>query len=275
MTWIKAHKASERARIGKYVDNSNFQALGINFLTHVNEGTIEEGEEKLYLGMKIRYKFLCLEWYKHIVHYLCFLSCPKSLDRTKYRALNIKAHPYVIVEGILYWKDPVGIFLLCLTEDEFTKTIKDYHEKLCGGNYRWKDTTHKILKAGFYWPTLFGDTYKCVRSFQKFQPLAEKKRLTSLPLIPVFIEEPFRQWGLYFVGDIHPPSSGHHKWVLTTTNYFTKWVEAIPTKRENDQVVMKFLDENIFSIFGCLVKIIIDNAQVFSSSKFSSFFSKL
>ena len=73
----------------------------------------------------------------------------------------------MIVEGRLYWKDPVGILLLCLTEDEFIEIIKDYHEKLCGGHYIWKATTHKILQVGFYLPNLFGDTYNFVRSCYK------------------------------------------------------------------------------------------------------------
>ena len=75
-------------------------------LALVDEKEAEESEGKQDLGMKIRYNFLCSEWYKHIIHYLCFLSCLQSLDRTKYRALKIKAQPYVIVEGKLYWKDP-------------------------------------------------------------------------------------------------------------------------------------------------------------------------
>lgn len=58
------------------------------------------------------------------------------------------------------------------------------------------------------------------------------------------------------------------------TDYFTKWVEAVSTKKENDQVVMKFLEENIFSRFGCPVKIVTDNAQVFSSIKFVAFCQK-
>jgi len=37
---------------------------------------------------------------------------------------------------------------------------------------------------------------------------------------------------------------------------------------------MKFLEENIFSRFGCPVKIITDNAQVFSSIKFVGFSQK-
>jgi len=69
----------------------------------------------------------------------------------------------MIVEGSLYWKDPIGILLLCSTEEEFTGKIKDYHEGLCGGHYSWKMTAHKILQERFYWPTLFCDTYKFVR----------------------------------------------------------------------------------------------------------------
>jgi len=177
----------------------------------------------------------------------------------------------VIVEGRLYWKDPAGILLLCLTEDESTKITKNYHERLFGGHYSWKVTIHKILQAGFYWPTLFSDIYKFVRGCQKCQFFAEKKKLAPFPLIPVFIEEPFRQWGLDFVGEINPPSSGHYKCILTTTDYFTKWVESILTRKENDQVMMRFLSENIFSRFGCPVKSITDNAQVFSSVRFVAF----
>jgi len=70
---------------------SNFQALGINLLAPVDEKSAEESEGEQDPGMKIRYKFLCSKWYKHIIHYLYFLSCPQSLDRTKYRELKIKA----------------------------------------------------------------------------------------------------------------------------------------------------------------------------------------
>jgi transposase InsO family protein len=52
---------------------------------------------------------------------------------------------------------------------------------------------------------------------------------------------------------------------LTTIDYFSKWVEAIPTKFSTDAVVIKFLEENILARFGCLGKIIIDNAQAFMS----------
>ena len=58
---------------------------------------------------------------------------------------------------------------------------------------------------------------------------------------------------------------------MTATDYFPKWVEAIPTRKENHQVVMKFLEENIFSRFGCPIKIMTNNAQVLNSARFINF----
>lgn len=90
-------------------------------------------------------------------------------------------------------------------------------------------------------------------------------------MIPVHVDEPFRQWGIDFIGEIHPPSSGQHKWILTATDYFTKWVEAIPARNVTDTVIINFMEENIISRFGCPSRIVTDNSQAFKSAKFVSF----
>ena len=77
--------------------------------------------------------------------------------------------------------------------------------------------------------------------------------------------------GLDFIGEIHPSSSGQHKWILTATDYFTKWVEAIPCRQENDTIIIQFLECNILSRFGCPEKIITDNAAAFKSKKMINF----
>ena len=38
--------------------------------------------------------------------------------------------------------------------------MQEFHKGDCGGHLYWNGTTHKILRDGFYWPTLFSDTYK-------------------------------------------------------------------------------------------------------------------
>jgi hypothetical protein len=79
------------------------------------------------------------------------------------------------------------------------------------------------------------------------------------------------EWGLDFIGDINPPSSVQHKWILTNTDYFTKWIEVVPTKQAIDTVIIQFLERNILSRFGCPVKIIIDNAATFKSKRMETF----
>lgn len=54
---------------------------------------------------------------------------------------------------------------------------------------------------------------------------------------------------------------------MAKTNYFTKWIEAIPTRNATYQVVMKFLEENILARFAFPRKIIAGNAQVFKSAE--------
>jgi hypothetical protein len=78
---------------------------------------------------------------------------------------------------------------------------------------------------------------------------------------------PFQQWGLDFIGEINPHSSGQHRWILVATDYFTKWIEAIPTRKADHHVVMKFLTENIFTRFGCPHKLVTDNAAAFRAKE--------
>jgi transposase InsO family protein len=76
--------------------------------------------------------------------------------------------------------------------------------------------------------------------------------------------------GVYFIGEIPPPSSGQHKWILTATDYFTKWIEAIPTRSVSHKVIISFL-EDIIVRFGYLSRIITDNAASFKSEPLFKF----
>jgi transposase InsO family protein len=69
---------------------------------------------------------------------------------------------------------------------------------------------------------------------------------------------------LDFIGEIHPPSSNQHKWTLVATDYFTKWIEAIPTKNANHTVIINFLYDHIFARFGCPKRLVTDNATTFN-----------
>jgi hypothetical protein len=172
------------------------------------------------------------------------------------RSLKLKSIKFYILNQNLYWMDPAGILLKCLDENEAKQFITDMHRGVYGGHQHWKATSLNILREGYYQPTFFSDVFTTVRSCNEFQNFAGKQKLLSLPLKPITTSGPFQQWGLDFICEIYPPSSGQQKWILAATDYFTKWIKVVPTKNATDKVIMKFLETNIFARFGFPIKII-------------------
>lgn len=114
---------------------------------------------------------------------------------------------------------------------------------------------------------MFMDAYKWVKKCEKCKLFGRRPKLAVLPLRPVVIKEPFKKWGLHFIEPLNLVLSVGYIHILTTIDYFTKWVEAEPIKKTTSEVVSKFLMENILVRFGIPEKIINDNAQNFSSKE--------
>uniref|UniRef100_A0A2N9H5W3 RNA-directed DNA polymerase n=1 Tax=Fagus sylvatica TaxID=28930 RepID=A0A2N9H5W3_FAGSY len=73
---------------------------------------------------------------------------------------------------------------------------------------------------------------------------------------------PFHTWGLDLIGPINPASGGYI-WILVATEYFTKWVEAIPLRKATGAAVANFIREHIITRFGIPYKLISDNGTPF------------
>ena len=69
-------------------------------------------------------------------------------------------------------------------------------------------------------------------------------------LHPIIKPWPFRGWELNFIGQINPPSSKGHRFVLVAMDYFTKWTETVPLKNMTHKEVIEFITEYIIHGFG-------------------------
>jgi len=95
------------------------------------------------------------------------------------------------LNGNLYWKDVGAILINFLLKDEVDKTLQEFHEGDCGGHLNWKSIANKILRVGFYWPTLFAYVHKKVTSWHKCQIFEGKRKIFPLPLKPISVQAPF------------------------------------------------------------------------------------
>jgi hypothetical protein len=160
--------------------------------------------------------------------------------------------------------------LTCLEPQEAQRNINDFHDNLCGGHHFWRTTTYKILRGRYFWPDFFTDVCENIRACVKCQKFSRNQKLKYLPLKPVLVSRPSQQWGLEFIGEIHPTSSSQHKCILTANDYFTKWIEAIPTRSASHKVIISFL-EDIMSIFGCPIRVVTDNSISFKDEPLIKF----
>jgi hypothetical protein len=53
------------------------------------------------------------------------------------------------------------------------------------------NNTYKILRAGYYWPSLFSDVNVLVRACVEFQVFGGKKKFLPLHLKPIKVETSF------------------------------------------------------------------------------------
>eukprot|EP00253_Pinus_taeda_P022208 PITA_22208 len=172
--------------LAKLMSKTNFQALDINQLDNEPELATPQINET----------FLQSPWYADICFVLLNMCAPPGFSRTKKRFLRMKSSKFYVVDGALFWKNHEGILLNCLTMNETNSIMKEFHVGDCGGYLYWKSTADKILRAGYYWSSLFAHVKKFVVSCHKCQVFEGKRKLLPLPLKPISTEKPFQQWGL-------------------------------------------------------------------------------
>jgi hypothetical protein len=210
-------------------------------------------------------------YYNDLKYYLQHGTTPDHLNAKQKRALRLKSLQYQLVHGILFRKNYDGVLLWCLKKQDVDKVLKDMHDGPVGGHFSGDTTTHKVLRVGYYWPTLFKYAHAYSRSCEACQKVAGREYKVVIPLQPIVVEEPFEQWGLDIIGEINPHSSKKHRYILTTTDYFTHWIEAIPLIKVNEEVVINFLEQYIITRFGVPNSLVFDNTTYFSSLKLSEF----
>eukprot|EP00253_Pinus_taeda_P024948 PITA_24948 len=148
---IKPTKLIKGQGLARLMVESNLHALDINLIAAMSK---YEEESSL---IQVFEMFLQPPWYSYIVYVLQHLSLPSSITKNKGRNLKLKASKLCILNNVLYWKDPGGVLLNCLIEDEAKQVMSNFHKGDCGGHLFCKTTTKKILRASYYWPTLFLD----------------------------------------------------------------------------------------------------------------------
>jgi len=120
-------------------------------------------------------------------------------------------------------------------------------------------------------PTILEDCFKYFKGYQGCQKFGNIQRAPASAMNPIIKPWPFWGWAIDLIGQIYPPSSKGHKFILVATDYLTKWVEAIPLKKVPSANMIDFVKEHIVYRFGIPLTITTGQGTMFTSGEFDEF----
>jgi hypothetical protein len=122
------------------------------------------------------------EWYGNIIFYLRSRKFPVTMNPKERRTLKMKLNQYVLIVDVLFRRNYDGIMLRCVDENQARELIREFHEGICNGHFSSTATAHKVIRAGFYWPSIFRDSYAMIRNCFSCQQFLGKMKKFAMPL---------------------------------------------------------------------------------------------
>ena len=151
-------------------------------------------------------------WMDSIWNYIIDGSLPDDpKEEAKIRARSAK---FTNHKGSLYKRGFFTPFLKCISGEDTKYVLREVHEGVCGNHIGTWALVGKILRQGYYWPTMLKDATDLVKKCRICQEHAKISRLPSEPLTSIISPWPFQQWGLDILGPL-PIGKGQCKFIMS------------------------------------------------------------
>ncbi|XP_074324068.1 uncharacterized protein LOC141660988 [Apium graveolens] len=109
-------------------------------------------------------------WMEPILAYIKDGSLPD--EKNEAMRIKYKVARYVIYDGVLYRIGYIMPLLKCIDRDECNYILREVHEGICGNHSGGSSLAQKILRQGYYWPTIKKDALEFSRACDKYQRYA-------------------------------------------------------------------------------------------------------
>ena len=122
---------------------------------------------------------------------------PKEEAKIRTRSARFTNH-----KGSLYRRGFFTPIFKCIMGKDTEYALREVHEGIYENHIRARALAGKVLRQGYYWPTILRDITDLVRKCKICQENAKISRLPSEPLTTIRSPLPFQQWGLDILGPL-------------------------------------------------------------------------
>ena len=75
-------------------------------------------------------------------------------DKEAARKLKVQIARFTLIKNVLYKRGFSRPYLRCLGPEETDYVMREAHEGIFGNHSRSWSLIHKLIRAGYYWPTM-------------------------------------------------------------------------------------------------------------------------
>ena len=101
------------------------------------------------------------------------------------RKLKVRAARFVLIKDFLYKRGFSRPYLRCLGNEEANYVMREVHEGICGNHLGLRSLVHKLVQAGYYWPTMKADVEAYIKAYDKCQRFSNIIRQPTEKLTPM------------------------------------------------------------------------------------------
>ncbi|XP_074359604.1 uncharacterized protein LOC141699604 [Apium graveolens] len=128
-------------------------------------------------------------------------------DKLHARRLRYQAVNYVEYDGVLYTRGFKQPLLCCVDLEEGNYILREVHKGVCGNYSGGGPLALKVLRQGYYWPTMKEDAFKFVRACDRCQRFANYSNAPTTSITSLASPWPFAIWGIDLIGEL-PKAKG-------------------------------------------------------------------
>ena len=194
--------------------------------------------------------------YNNLLNYLTNKQIPIEFSDQQKQQLIKQSKHFTVKNNLLYKIDKrkENNILKVIQKNEISALMYMMHNDPTSGHFA-TDIMFEKVKCRYYWPQMYDDIKKYVKSCDSCQRRGRPQKHTKLHPIPV--QGPFYQIGIDIVGPLNRTARGK-KYIVVAIDYLTKWPEARAISEATAAQVANFIYEQIICQHGCPQKILSD-----------------